>query len=75
MVSARVVNTVMSTGVEVTSPLMPPPLAVALPANSIRSCTRNDSSAPSDRPIQLRCAVFVLSDQSRPSRLSSRRPA
>jgi hypothetical protein len=73
-VSGRVVNTRISTGVDTTSPDIPA-LTVALPANDITSCTRNTISAPSDFPIQLRCAVSVLSDQSSRSRLASSRPA
>jgi hypothetical protein len=72
-VSARVVNTRISIGEATTSPDIP--LTVALPANAITSCTVKAISAPSDFPIQFRCAVSVLSDQSSRSRLPSSRPA
>ena len=73
-VSGRVVNTRISTGVAETSPDIPA-LTVALPAYAITSCTGKAISAPSDFPIQFRCAVRVLSDQSSRSRFDSRRPA
>jgi hypothetical protein len=57
----------------ITSPECPL-TAVELPY-TVRSITGKVISAPSLRPIQLRWAVLVLSDQSSVSRLSSSRPA
>ena len=51
------------------------PAFLTLPAYAKWSITRKVISAPSERPIQFRCAVFVVSDQSSRSRLSSRRGA
>jgi hypothetical protein len=62
MVSGRVVKTLM-TDASLPSSLFPIP------------CTSKRISAPSLRPIQFRCAVFVVSDQSIQSRLFSSRSA
>ena len=72
IVSGRVVKTRISVGACISVVLT---RTAAVPADSAGSKTTKRSSAPSERPIQFRCAVFVLSDQSIASRLSSSRPA
>jgi hypothetical protein len=73
IVSGRVVNTRTDGGAAATSPVRPA-VAVDEPY-TVMSTTGKVISAPTDLPIQFRCAVFVLSDQSRWSRFASRRPA
>ena len=45
----------------------------AVPGIAVKVSSSNLISAPSLRPIQFRCAVLVVSDQSIESRLSSNR--
>jgi len=66
-VSGRVVKTLMLRGDEATGDEATGRLS--------RVTTGNAISAPSDRPIQLRCAVRVVSDQSIVSRFFSSRSA